>query len=52
MVQIRESANSLAVEQEQRVATAADVEGLAVSLEKTLAGFGIDAGNHIRPQAE
>jgi methyl-accepting chemotaxis protein len=52
MVQIRESANSLAVEQEQRVATAADVEGLAASLEKTLAGFGIDVGNHNRPQAE
>jgi hypothetical protein len=38
MVQIRESADQLAAEQEQRVGTAERVEQLVGNLEETLAG--------------
>jgi methyl-accepting chemotaxis protein len=41
MVQIREAAEQLAAEQEQRSATASDVESLAAELTKTLRRFGI-----------
>jgi hypothetical protein len=42
MVQIRQSVQQLAAEQQQRLATAGAVDGLADELRGTLRSFGID----------
>jgi methyl-accepting chemotaxis protein len=44
MVQIRESADQLAAEQEQRVGTAGRVDDLVRELENTIAGSGVNSG--------
>jgi len=48
-VQIRESADQLAAEQEQRVGTAERVDDLVTRLEDTLAGAGARNGGGNRP---
>jgi methyl-accepting chemotaxis protein len=49
MVQIRESADQLAAEQEQRVGTAEQVESLVGTLEQALASDGASNGDRGRP---
>jgi len=50
MVQIRESADQLAAEQEQRVGTAERVDELAGSLQEALSGNGATNGNGSGPR--